>query len=988
MATKNIVPRANGEGGIGTAAKGWGGAFFTSTATSSSSAGAKLQLISNDGAVMADTHQLGIIEFLGAEDGSGTISVGASIEAVADETFTASENAGALVFKTTSGTTKSEVLRLDKNKLGTFADAVQINGTLTTSVDDTGSDVRFFSATAGEGLFYDSSEDELGLLLTTKLKFHDIGGGEEIFASSDGHLEINAGTTLDVTAPIIDLNASTRVDVSGALTVGGDLTVNGTTTTVNSTVTTVDDPIITLGGDTAPGSDDNKDRGVEFRYHTGSAAKVGFFGFDDSASAFTFIPDATNSSEVFSGSVGNVIFNDVTAASLDISGDADIDGTLEADAITVNGTTLAEVISDTTGAMFSSNTETGVTVTYQDADNTIDVEINAAQTTITSLLATDIKIGEDDQTKIDFETADTINFYAGNEKQLILTDGALTPGANNILDLGSSSVEFKDAFFDGTVTADAFAGPLTGNVTGNVSGTAATVTGAAQSNITSLGTLTTLTVDDITINGSTISDAGDLLFDVGGDISLDAAGGDFIFLVGGSQYGKINFLGTNNLTISGSAADHAGLSFATHAILPAEVSATTDGTIDLGASSEQFKTIFLSTGVVVADSANIGCASDTDLLTLASGLLTTTGNLQLSDGSPNIFFHTTGNHYNWMIGAQENVSTALEISVDGAVGTGSDTTASNYTPVITALANGNTTFANDIILPQDGVVAFNSVSDEYITAAADKLFFGTGNLSRVTIDGANVGIADSAFNYYANRLVVKADDEDGVTFLSSATDAKFYLAFADGTSGHAQELAGMITFDHNNNEMALGGNAGHEHLKIANGGNVTVTDGDLIIGTSGHGIDFSANSTSGGGSASAILDDYEEGTWTPTYTTSSSSSTVSYNTQTGYYTKVGNQVTCWGFLSTNTSTWNGVYVQLDGQPFASANGNMTMGIVSYAHSFGGDHPRAIYYATSTRNYLTYRDAVDGNDIELQASDMDAGNGGKNIIIFTFSYQTS
>jgi len=819
MATKNIVPRANGEGGIGTAAKGWGGAFFTSTATSSSSAGAKLQLISNDGAVMADTHQLGIIEFLGAEDGSGTISVGASIEAVADETFTASENAGALVFKTTSGTTKSEVLRLDKNKLGTFADAVQINGTLTTSVDDTGSDVRFFSATAGEGLFYDSSEDELGLLLTTKLKFHDIGGGEEIFASSDGHLEINAGTTLDVTAPIIDLNASTRVDVSGALTVGGDLTVNGTTTTVNSTVTTVDDPIITLGGDTAPGSDDNKDRGIEFRYHTGSAAKVGFFGFDDSASAFTFIPDATNSSEVFSGSVGNVIFNDVTAASLDISGDADIDGTLEADAITVNGTTLAEVISDTTGAMFSSNTETGVTVTYQDADNTIDVEINAAQTTITSLLATDIKIGEDDQTKIDFETADTINFYAGNEKQLILTDGALTPGANNILDLGSSSVEFKDAFFDGTVTADAFAGPLTGNVTGNVSGTAATVTGAAQSNITSLGTLTTLTVDNVIINGTTI-----------------------------------------------------------------------------------------------------GHTDDTDLLTVASGLLTTTGNLQLSDGSPNIFFHTTGNHYNWMIGAQENVSTALEISVDGAVGTGSDTTASNYTPVITALANGNTTFANDIILPQDGVVAFNSVSDEYITAAADKLFFGTGNLSRVTIDGANVGIADSAFNYYANRLVVKADDEDGVTFLSSATDAKFYLAFADGTSGHAQELAGMITFDHNNNEMALGGNAGHEHLKIANGGDVTVTDGDLIIGTSGHGISFAATANTGatGASmASETLDDYEEGTWTPVMDVSSGSA-IGYSVQLGRYTKIGDIVYASFSLNVNSGQAN-QNSNLSGLPFASAN---------------------------------------------------------------------
>ena len=135
--------------------------------------------------------------------------------------------------------------------------------------------------------------------------------------------------------------------------------------------------------------------------------------------------------------------------------------------------------------------------------------LTAAQTNITSILATDVKIGEDDQTKIDFETADTINFYAGNEKQLILTDGALTPGADNILDLGSSGVEFKDGFFDGTVTADAFAGPLTGDVTGNVSGTAATVTTAAQSNITSLGTLTTLTVDNVILNGTTIGHTDD-----------------------------------------------------------------------------------------------------------------------------------------------------------------------------------------------------------------------------------------------------------------------------------------------------------------------------------------------------------------------------------------------------------------------------------------------------------------------------------------------
>ena len=116
------------------------------------------------------------------------------------------------------------------------------------------------------------------------------------------------------------------------------------------------------------------------------------------------------------------VAGEVDAVSLDVSGDADIDGTLEADAITVNGTTLAETISDTVGAMVGSNTETGIAVTYQDGDNTLDFAVDAAQTTITSLLATDIKIGEDDQTKIDFETANEIHFYANNVSLISLTN--------------------------------------------------------------------------------------------------------------------------------------------------------------------------------------------------------------------------------------------------------------------------------------------------------------------------------------------------------------------------------------------------------------------------------------------------------------------------------------------------------------------------------------------------------------------------------------
>lgn len=116
----------------------------------------------------------------------------------------------------------------------------------------------------------------------------------------------SVGTSFDAASNKFSVDSSANVTVGGNLTVTGNVTVNGTTTTVNSSVTTLDDPIITLGGDTAPTSNDNKDRGVEFSWHNGTAAKVGFFGYDASAARFTFIPDATNSSEVFSGTVGDI----------------------------------------------------------------------------------------------------------------------------------------------------------------------------------------------------------------------------------------------------------------------------------------------------------------------------------------------------------------------------------------------------------------------------------------------------------------------------------------------------------------------------------------------------------------------------------------------------------------------------------------------------------------------------------------------------------
>ena len=105
-------------------------------------------------------------------------------------------------------------------------------------VDDTGADFRVYSATTGEGLFYDASQDEFGLLLTTKLKFHDIGGDEEIYASANGHLEINAGTTLDITAPTVDINTATELNIDTVLydlNASGATTLNGVPVTIAST---------------------------------------------------------------------------------------------------------------------------------------------------------------------------------------------------------------------------------------------------------------------------------------------------------------------------------------------------------------------------------------------------------------------------------------------------------------------------------------------------------------------------------------------------------------------------------------------------------------------------------------------------------------------------------------------------------------------------------------------------------------------------------
>lgn len=152
---------------------------------------------------------------------------------------------------------------------------------------------------------------------TTALKVKD-AAGVELFAATPSSKSVKIIGDADGDSIFTVTNGSSNVlDVSDtAVTITGNLVVDGTTTTVNSTTMTVDDTVITLGGDTAPGSADNKDRGVEFRYYD-SEARVGFMGWDDSLSGFALYHAATNNSEVFSGTK-----SDLTVGKLLVDGTA------------------------------------------------------------------------------------------------------------------------------------------------------------------------------------------------------------------------------------------------------------------------------------------------------------------------------------------------------------------------------------------------------------------------------------------------------------------------------------------------------------------------------------------------------------------------------------------------------------------------------------------------------------------------------------------
>ena len=190
----------------------------------------------------------------------------------------------------------------------------------------------------------------------------------------------------------------------------------------------------------------------------------------------------------------------------------------------------------------------------------------------------------------------------------------------------------------------------------------------------------------------------------------------------------------------------------------------------------------------------------------------------------------------------------------------------------------------------------------------------------------------------------------------------------DAAVGYTAAEGLILTGQGSTDDVTIKNDADATVLQVATGTtNVELTAGNLIIGTHGKGIDFSANTDDAGEMTAEILDDYEEGTWTPVLSDGTRDMAMQGAYDTGYYTKVGNLVHVSGFFATTSldgGSGNATgAIRITGLPFTIANNTA-------AYSGGGAGWGADYDITAG-HYVSYYSAVNDTNIRLQLWD-DAG----------------
>ena len=491
------------------------------------------------------------------------------------------------------------------------------DGTAVDSINlESAGGITLDAGTAGSGIVYEDDGTEMArlynsssdVILETKVSDKDFlikgnDGGSTITAmtidmSAAGAVTFNDKITAVGTSVFTDLDISGDVDVDGTLeadaltinstplaeviadTVGamvGSNTETGITVTYEDGDNTLDFVIGTLNQDTTGTADNitvsannSADETVYPIFVDGATGSQGA----ESDTGFTYNPSSGNLT----------IGGELSAASLDISGNVDVDGTLEADAITVDGTTLATYIRDTVGTnMLSSNTESGITVTYDTSNDNIDFAVDAAQTGITSVVNASLELGRDADNRIKFGTDNQIIFEVdGGDNVIFKTSGEIEATS---LDISG------DADIDGTLEADAI----------TVGGTAlnTVIAGVTVTNATTAAVATTVTISD---NESTDEDNA-IIFTSGADV----------------DGGNIGLESDGDLTYNPSTGRLTATQLSGTIQTAAQTNITSLGTLSA-----------LTVDNVAINGTTIGHTDDTDLITLADGIATVAGEISVT----------------------------------------------------------------------------------------------------------------------------------------------------------------------------------------------------------------------------------------------------------------------------------------------------------------------------------------------------------------------
>jgi hypothetical protein len=372
-------------------------------------------------------------------------------------------------------------------------------------------------AVAGQnGLTADSASDILTFAAGSGINITTNSGTDTITIANSGVLSLT-GTPNEVEVTgsgTLTVGLPNDVTITNNLTVGGNLTINGTTTTVNSDVTTVDDPMMLLGtsgGVPITVTDGGKDRGIAFTYFDGSAGRTGFFGFDASASRFTYVPVATIAGDIVtSGNAGDAQFKSLY---------------LTTDGTNIGGLTLATLnasrtytLPDVSGTIITTGDTGTVTSTMIANDTIVNADINASAGIVDTKLAT-------------ISTADKVSILALNIDGGSDIGAAIADGDLLIIDDGGAGTNRKT---DVTRVPTYVFGKVSSDITIASNGVASISAGVivnddinASAGIFDTKLATISTADKVSISALNI--------DGGTDIGTDLADADLIIVDDGNS---------------------------------------------------------------------------------------------------------------------------------------------------------------------------------------------------------------------------------------------------------------------------------------------------------------------------------------------------------------------------------------------------------------------------------------------------------------------